>query len=121
MAGPASVEEYLAALPEDARAGLHDLRTAILDAAPGSTEVISYQMPAVRSAGRIVVWYGAFAKHYSLFPASARVIEALGDELQPFVSGKGTIRFDRRKPLPLALVRKIVRLRLEENASRSSA
>ncbi len=62
--------------------------------------------------------YAAFKDHCSLYPASTAVMEALGDELEPYFSGKGTLRFRSDEPIPAALVRKIVRVRLEENAAR---
>jgi len=119
MATPASVEDYLAALPEESRAALEKLRKTIKAAAPEATETISYQMPTFKLHGRFLVSYAAFKAHYSLFPASKVVIEALGAELEPYFTGKGTIRFRTEKPLPAALVKKIVRVRLEENAARS--
>ncbi len=118
MAAPTSVEDYLAALPEGSRAALEKLRTTIKTAAPEATETISYQMPAFKDHGRILVYYAAFKDHYSLYPASNAVMEVLGEELKPYFSGKGTIRFDADKPLPVALVEKIVKARLEENAAR---
>ena len=120
MAAPTGVEDYLGALPERSRAALEKLRKTIKTAAPEATETISYQMPAFKDHGRILVYYAAFKDHYSLFPASKAVMEALGEELKPYFSGKGTIRFDTDKPLPVALVKKIVRARLEENAARRS-
>ncbi len=118
MAKPRSVEDYLAALPEESRAALEKLRKTIKAAAPEATETISYQMPAFKDHGRILVYYAAFKDHYSLFPASTRVIEAHKEELKPYFTGKGTIRFDLGKPLPAALVKKLVKARLEENAAR---
>jgi uncharacterized protein YdhG (YjbR/CyaY superfamily) len=72
MAAPTSVEEYLAALPEEPRAALEKLRKAIKAAAPEATETISYQMPAFKAHGRFVVWYAAFKDHYSLFRPARR-------------------------------------------------
>ena len=118
MAAPAGVEEYLAALPPEARAFLEELRETILAAVPEPTEAISYQMPAVKANGRIVVWYAAFKDHYSLFPASEGVREALGEELEPYLSGKGTVRFSPEEPVPIALVKRIVEARLAENVTR---
>jgi uncharacterized protein YdhG (YjbR/CyaY superfamily) len=118
MAAPTSVEDYLAALPEGSRAALEKLRKAIKAAAPEATETISYRMPAFKDRGRILVYYAAFKDHYSMYPASNAVMDALGEELKPYFSGKGTIRFDADKPLPVALVKKIVKARLEENAAR---
>ncbi len=119
MTAPTSVEDYLAALPEESRAALEKLRMTIKAAAPEATETISYQMPAFKDHGRLLVAYAAFRRHCSLFPASTAVIEALGEELKPYYTGKGTIRFHADKPLPAALVKKIVKARIEENAARS--
>ena len=120
MAAPTSVEDYLAALPEGSRAALEKLRKTIRAAAPEATEAISYQMPAFKDHGRVLVSYAAFKDHCSLFPMSTKVIEAHREELKPYFTGKGTIRFAADKPLPAALVKKIVKARLEENAARRS-
>ena len=112
---PRAVEAYLAALPDPSRAALERLRRTIRSAAPDATEGISYQMPAFKDQGRFLVAYAAFADHCSLFPATDGVKEALGDELAPYLSGRGTIRFTVDRPLPAALVTKVVRARLEEN------
>lgn len=112
------MDEHLARLPERARAAMEKLRTTIGAAAPGATETISYRMPAFKDGGRIVVWYAAFKDHCSVFPASEAVVEALGDELTPHLSGKGTIRFDLDRRIPTTMVRKIVKARLAENAAR---
>jgi len=118
MAGPTSVEDYLAALPEEQRAALEKLRKAIKAAAPKATETISYQMPAFKQDGRFLVSYAAFKDHCSLYPASYAVMETLGDDLEPYFSGKGTLRFQADRPIPAALVKKMVKLRLDENAAR---
>jgi uncharacterized protein YdhG (YjbR/CyaY superfamily) len=114
---PTSVEDYLGGLPDESRAALEKLRETIKAAAPEATETISYQMPAFKDNGRFLVSYAAFKDHCSLFPASTAVMEALGEELKPYFSGKGTIRFTADKPLPSALVKKIVKARLQENAA----
>ena len=118
MAAPTSVDEYMAALPEGSRAALQKLRNTIKAAAPEATETISYGMPAFKDHGRILVYYAAFTDHYSVYPASAAITEVLGDALKPYLTGKGTIRFDADKPIPVALVKKIVKARLEENEVR---
>lgn len=115
---PTSVEDYLAALPARPRAALEKLRRTIKAAAPEATERISYQMPAFVDGGRALVAYGAFKHHCSLFLMSTKVIEAHREELGPFLSGKGTIRFHPERHLPAALVTKLVQARLEENAAR---
>jgi uncharacterized protein YdhG (YjbR/CyaY superfamily) len=118
MAGPATVEEYLAGLPDDRRAGVQQLRETVNAAAPEAIESIAYQMPALRShGGRFLVSYAAFKKHYSLFPASEEVVVRLGAELTPYLAGKGTIRFPAERPLPLDLIRRIVEIRWTENAA----
>ncbi len=112
---PGVVEEYLASLPDGPRAALEGLRETIRGAAPGSVERISYRMPAFELDGRILVWYAAFKNHCSLFPATERVVAEHGAELEPYLSGKGTIRFTLDDPLPTALVEKVVETRIAEN------
>jgi uncharacterized protein YdhG (YjbR/CyaY superfamily) len=121
MASPATVDEYLATLPVDRRAAVQELRRTINAAAPEATETIAYEMPALRShGGQFLVSYAAYKNHYSLFPASGAVVEALGEELTPYLAGKGTIRFPASRPIPAALVTKIVKIRVAENAERAS-
>ncbi len=116
MAGPTSVEEYLTALTEERRAGVEELRRTINAAAPEATETIAYGMPALRShGGQFLVSYAAYKKHYSLFPASEAVVEALGEKLTPYLAGKGTIQFPADSPIPAAVVTKIVKVRFAEN------
>ena len=121
MGTPTTVDDYLAALPEERRAVMERLRQAIRAGAPEATETIAYGMPAFRShGGRFLVSYDAYKNHYSLFPASEPVVEALGDEVRPYLAGKGTIRFPADAPLPAALVTEIVKIRFAENARQKS-
>lgn len=117
MGRPVSVEAYLAGLPEEPRAALEKLRRAIRAALPEATEGIAWQMPAFRAHGRWLVGYAAFRDHCSFFPMSARVIEDLAAELEPYTTTKGSIHFTLEKPLPAALVKKIVKARLAEVAA----
>jgi uncharacterized protein YdhG (YjbR/CyaY superfamily) len=117
MTTPPSVDDYLAALPEGPRLALEKLRKTIRAAAPEATETISYQMPAFKDHGRFLVSYAAFKDHCSFFPASNAVMRSLRKELGPYFSGKGTLRFSADRPIPAALVKKIVKARLEENAA----
>ena len=118
MATPTTVDEYLAQLSPERRAAMHLLRTTIKAAVPEAAEVISYKMPAFRShGGQFLVSYDAYKNHYSLFPASGAVVEACGDALTPYLSGKGTIRFPAHRPIPVALVTKILKVRWAENAA----
>ena len=104
----------MAGVPDRQRATLEDVRRTIRAAAPEATEAISYQMPAFKQRGRFLVSYAAFRDHCSLFPASYAVMEALRTELEPYVSGKGTLRFTVEDPIPAELVTRIVELRLHE-------
>jgi uncharacterized protein YdhG (YjbR/CyaY superfamily) len=117
VAAPTSVDSYLAALPDAPRAALEKLRKTIKAAAPKAIETISYQMPAFKLDGRFLVSYAAFKNHCSFFPASTKVMEEYGKELEPYFSGKGTLRFTADEPIPAALVKKIVKARIEENAA----
>jgi uncharacterized protein YdhG (YjbR/CyaY superfamily) len=119
VSAPTSFEDYLASLPTERREPVEVLRRTIKVAAPEATETIAYSMPAFRSHGdQFLVSFAAYKTHYSLFPASGAVVEALGEELRPFLAGKGTIRFPAGDPIPTALVKKVVRVRLEEIAAR---
>ncbi len=117
----ATHDEYLARLPDDKRAALQALREAIKAAAPRAEECISYGLPAFHLDGRLLVLYGATARHCSFFPGSGTAVEAHKDELGGYRTSKGTIRFDAARPLPAALVRKIVQYRIAENAARRQA
>ncbi len=113
-----NVDEYLAGLPKEARATLEKLRKTIRAAAPMASEVISYQMPMYKQHG-IVVGFAAFKNHCSIFPGAA-VMDAYKEELKHYDTSKGTIRFPANKPLPAALVKKLVRARIQENEARAN-
>ena len=117
MAKYASVEDYMAALPEDRRAVMEQLRSTIRAAAPDATEAIAYNMPAFRLDGRFLVSYETFTHHYSIFPWSDAVVAELGGELEPYAVGKGTIRFPADGPIPLDLVARVVEIRNREVAA----
>jgi uncharacterized protein YdhG (YjbR/CyaY superfamily) len=115
---PQTVDEYMAMLPEESRVTLERLRKTIKAAAPKATETISYQMPMYKQNG-MVVGFAAFKNHCSLFPG-AFPVAAFKDELKGYETSKGTIRFPIGKPLPAALVKKIVKSRIAENEKRLS-
>lgn len=118
MAGPTTVDEYLATLADDRRPAMDTLRATIRAAAPEATEVLAYKMPAFRShGGQFLVSYDAFKNHYSLFPASDEVVQRLGAEIEPYLAGKGTIRFPASRPIPVSLVTRIIEIRVAENAA----
>src|ERR1700686_1178766 len=112
-----NVDEYLAGIPEPARSTLNKMRAAIRSAVPPeATEAISYGMPAFKHKG-VLVWFAAFSNHCSLFPTAA-VIAAFKNELKGFSTSKGTIHFPTDKPLPTALVKKMVKARVAQNESK---
>jgi len=114
----ADVERYLAKVPEPARATLQRLRVVIRSAAPKeATEAISYGIPAFKYNGLLVA-YAAFANHCSFFPASGRLLEEFAEELKDYPCSKGTIRFAMDKPLPAALVKRIVKARVAKNQAK---
>lgn len=116
-AAPKNVDEYLAGVPEPARGALNKIRAAIRSVVPPeATEIISYRMPAFKHK-RVLVWYAAFSNHCSLFPTAA-VIEAFKDELKGFTTTKGTIHFPTDKPVPVALIKKLVKARVAQNESK---
>ncbi|HET7685751.1 MAG TPA: DUF1801 domain-containing protein [Candidatus Limnocylindria bacterium] len=116
MASYRDVDDYMAHLPDDRRAVMEELRSAIRAASPAATEAIAYNMPAFRLGGRFLVSYEAFKRHYSLFPWSDGMLQELGDALRPYAVGKGTIRFSADEPIPLELVAEIVEFRHREVA-----
>lgn len=111
------VDEYLAGVPKEARATLEKLRKTIKAAAPMASEGISYQMPMYKHHG-MVIGFAAFKDHCSIFPGSA-VMDAHKEELKRYDTSKGTIRFPPTRPLPAALVKKLVKARMEENEARA--
>jgi uncharacterized protein YdhG (YjbR/CyaY superfamily) len=117
MAGrPKTIDEYLAALSPGQRAALQKLRKIIRGAAPKAEERISYQLAAFRLDGRMLVAFGATADHCAFYLMSSTTVAAHKDELAKYDTSKGTIRFQPDKPLPAALVRKLVKARIAENA-----
>jgi uncharacterized protein YdhG (YjbR/CyaY superfamily) len=117
-AKPRTIDEYLAPLSKERRDALEQLRRAIQSAAPGAEECISYQIPGFRLGGKLLVSFGAAAKHCAFYPG-ARPVEAHKDELKAYETSKGTVRFRADSPLPAALVRKLVKTRIAEHAARA--
>lgn len=114
---PKTVDEYLAGIPQAARGNFDRLRAAIRAALPGdAVETISYRIPAFKR-DRILVWYAAFANHCSLFPTSS-VIAAFTEELKGLSTSKGTVHFPNDRPIPIALVKRLVKARLKESGSK---
>jgi uncharacterized protein YdhG (YjbR/CyaY superfamily) len=115
-----TVDEYIATFPPGLQEILRTVRTAILEAAPGAQEAISYQVPAYRLHG-ILVYFGGFKKHYSLFAVSSEsLLDTYKKELSRYEMSKGTIKFPLDEPVPVGLIGKIVRHRVEENRARET-
>src|SRR5829696_1710826 len=119
MAGkPQTIGGYLAGVRADQRAALQGLRKAIKAAAPKAEEGISYLLAAFRLDGKPLVAFGATASHCAFYPMSGTTVAAHKADLTGYETSKGTIRFTATKPLPVALVRKLVKARLAENEGR---
>jgi uncharacterized protein YdhG (YjbR/CyaY superfamily) len=115
----ATVDEYIERISDDpTRALMEKVRKAIISSAPKATEVISYGMPGYKLDG-MLVYFAAFTNHCSLFPASKKVIEDHKKELSGFKTSKGTIQFTLENPLPIALIKKIVKQRVRENGEKA--
>ena len=110
-------DTYLSLQPENVQIKLEKLRQIIKAAAPEAEEVISYGMPAFRLNG-MLVYFAGFKNHYSFFPGNSSLIAAMAEELKGYKTSKGTIQFELDKPVPVALIKKIVKARVMENLSK---
>jgi uncharacterized protein YdhG (YjbR/CyaY superfamily) len=113
------VDDYLAVVPGDARAALEKLRKTIKAAAPRATEVISYQIPAYKHHG-LLVGFAASKNHCTFHVMSTATMRAHAAELEEYDVGMASIRFPVDKPLPAALVTKLVKARIAENEKRAN-
>lgn len=112
MKAPTDVHDYIGRYPAKVQALLRQMRSAIRKAAPSATERISYKLPAFCVNGKVLVWFGAFTSHVGFYPGSA-AIAAFKKELPEYTCAKGSVQFPFSEPLPLDLVTKIVKFRLE--------
>ena len=114
-----SVDEYIAAQSKDVQRVLQTVRRAIRKAVPKADEVISYQIAAYKLEGGTVLYFAGWKKHYSLYPANARLVAAFKKELAPYeVNDKGTIRFPLDKPVPVTLIARLAKFRAQETQTR---
>jgi uncharacterized protein YdhG (YjbR/CyaY superfamily) len=113
---PKTIDQYLKSVPPDKKAALQKLRKDIHAAAPGIEECISYQMPAFRYDGRVIVYFAAAAGHVGFYPGG--IVNEFPKELAKYSTSKGTIRYQPEAPLPSALVKKLVKARIAKLAPR---
>ena len=118
MKAASSVDEYIAMADPQAKKALKDIRKTIKDAAPKAEEVISYQIPGYKYHG-MLVFFAAWKNHISLYPAPWKA-EDLKKEMSAYEGSKGTIKFPLDKPMPLALIKKMVKYRIRENEMRAA-
>ena len=114
-----SIDEYIATFPPDVQASLQRVRTTIRKAVPKAEEAISYQIPTFKLHGSYVAYFAGWKQHYSLYPASRRLVAAFKDELAPYAVNKGTIRFPLSKPVPVKLIAGIAKFLAKEADARA--
>ena len=118
---PSTIDEYLKTVPEDRRRTLADLRIKIRSIVPGAEECISYRIPAFRLNGEVIAGFCATSKGCSYFPFSGSTLRTLARELRRYDQTKSSLHFPADKSLPTALVRKLIRVRINETRVRASA
>ena len=112
------IDEYLAGFPPETQKALGELRALIRASAPDATETISYAIPTFDLNGRHLVHFAGYAKHVGFYPIPTG-IEAFKEELKPYKQGKGSVQFPLGQPLPIDLIRRIVKFRVEENRGKA--
>lgn len=115
-----TIDDYIAEFPAEVQKPLRQLRAAIRASAPKADETISYGIAAFRLDGRYLIYFAGFKNHVSVYPAPVGV-PAWKDKLAPYAAGKGTVRFSLEKPIPVPLVRALVRFRMKDNEERAKA
>lgn len=113
-----TVDEYIASQPGGVRDILERVRSTIRKAVPAAEETISYRIPTYKLEREPVLYFAAWKKHYSLYPASGRLIDAFKKDLAPYEVNKSTIRFRFTEPVPVKLIGRIAKFRAKEVAGR---
>ncbi len=113
-----NMDEYIAGFPNDVQEILEKIRMTIRKVAPDAEETISYQIPTFNLNGRYLIYFAAYKKHVAVYPAPIGNAE-FKEELSVYGSGKGTAKFPLDKPIPFALIRKLVKFRAKENLERA--
>ena len=117
---PKTVDAYLAAQPKPARDVLQRVRATLRKALPGATEGISYQIPIYKLDGAMVLYFAGFRDHYSIYPATPRLIEELEEELAGYLHNKATLRFSYEEAVPTRLIARMAKVRAAEAAERKA-
>lgn len=112
--GFASVDEYIALQPEASQGVLRRVRDTIRRAVPKAEESISYQIPTYKLHGRALIYFAGWKKHYSLYPATGRLVSTFQQELAPYTVSKGTIRFPLSEAVPVKLIAALAKFRAKE-------
>jgi uncharacterized protein YdhG (YjbR/CyaY superfamily) len=120
-AKPRTIDEYLANVSDEQRAALEKLRRSIRMIVPEAEEYISYGLAAFKLNGHPLVAFGATANHCAFFPMDSTTVAAHKKDLNGYETSKGTIRFQPEKPLPVALVKKLVKARIAASTGRKKA
>lgn len=121
MPSATTVSGYIARTPAKARKALKQLRAAIRAAAPGITERISYRIPTFDLEGRYLLYIAAFKEHVSVYPVTAGMVAKHGRAIAPYRAGKGTLRFPLDAPIPVGLVAKLAKVRVQERRASGPA
>ena len=119
MATLNSIDDYIAAQPESVRGVLEGVRAAIRAALPKAEETIAYNMPTYKRSGETVIHFAAWKKHFSLYPASAKLLVFFKKDLAAATVNKSTIRFPLAEPVPAKLIGRIAKYRVKELAERA--
>jgi uncharacterized protein YdhG (YjbR/CyaY superfamily) len=109
-----SVDEYIASQPDEVHAVLKRVRRILRKAVPGAEEEISYEIPTYKLHGRAVIYFAGWKRHYSIYPATGRLVAAFKNKLAPYKISKGTIRFPLSEPVPIKLIEAIAKFRARE-------
>jgi uncharacterized protein YdhG (YjbR/CyaY superfamily) len=120
MPKPSTPDAYIATFPEEIQERLQRVRTTIRKAAPGADEAISYGIVGYKQDG-VLIHFAGFARHIGLYPITAGVKDELAGELAAFKTTKGGVQLPHDQRLPVGLVRRIVKLRVQENQAKLAA
>jgi uncharacterized protein YdhG (YjbR/CyaY superfamily) len=118
---PKTIDEYIAGFPRETQALLEEIRKTIRKAAPEAEETISYDMPTFTLGGSYLIYFAGWKKHIALYPVSGKLLDQLGEELSKYKGSKGSVHFPLNKPMPLDLITRIVKIRLQEKPASQEA